>query len=76
MAFLCTHPQSTKIDPKSQYPSPNQVHNHFRVLHLQEVREIPIGGTESASRSLVSFDVLNDNLIKGIISSDKCMSIF
>jgi hypothetical protein len=32
--------------------------------------------TESASKSLVDFGVLNDNLIKGLISCVKCISRF
>jgi hypothetical protein len=31
---------------------------------------------ESVSRSLVDFSVLNDNLIKGLISCVKCISMF
>jgi hypothetical protein len=31
---------------------------------------------ESASRSLVDFSVLNDNLIKGLILYVKCISMF
>jgi hypothetical protein len=34
------------------------------------------GEIESASRPLVNFGVLNDNLIKGLISCVKCISRF
>jgi hypothetical protein len=33
-----------------------------------------MGEIEGASRSLVDFGVLNDNLIKGLISCVKCIS--